>query len=165
MDSLVTPLEAACFGRYLSLIELLLKAGAVKTEVPDAMYPSHSSVFLKLIGLGICVIKNDIGKASLITACAQGQLDLAAMKITEGADVNLKDREKTPLIVACYFGHLNVVERLIKAGADVNEDNGFITPLQVACFAGHLSIVSELIKQGAGINLTCKDVTALTAAC
>lgn len=48
VDSLVTPLEAACFGRYLSLIELLLKAGAVKTEVPDAMYPSHTSVFLKL---------------------------------------------------------------------------------------------------------------------
>lgn len=165
VDNLVTPLGAACFGRYQSLIDLLVNAGAVTTEVPNVMYPLHTRVFLKLIGLGICVTKNDIGKASLMAACAQGQLDLAEKKITEGADVNLIDEEKTPLIVACYFGNLNVVERLIKAGADVNLGNGFITPLQVACFVGHLSIVSELLKQGADINLTCKYVTALTAAC
>lgn len=172
-DYFVTPLAAACSGGHPSVIKLLLSKGANKTEISNVEYIGHTGVVLKLIGLEIdlrktqliSVSKIDLQTTSFISACAQGQLELAEKMIKKGADVNLKDGVKTPLIVACYFGHLEIVNRLIRANVETDLGNGFITPLQVACYKGQLDIVSELIKGGAAVNLKYEEVTALAVAC
>lgn len=143
-SSLYTPLQIACKGEFVSLVEELIKEKAdVNLNVP------------------------------LIDACMNGNLRIVKMLIKEGADVNRTNCSVSPLLVSCINGHFNVVEELITVGASVNiiacqwpylyrfcpllqRDVRIMreemTPLIAACDFGYFKILKFLIKSGANVD-------------
>ncbi len=103
---------------------------------------------------------------SLMRAALAGDVELAKLLMSHGADPNIisKDRETT-LMAACGTGFINgyhrqrtpaerleLVKLLIEKGQDVNAaDNYGITPLMVAANLGDIEIVKYLISKGADL--------------
>jgi ankyrin repeat protein len=104
---------------------------------------------------------------ALTRAALAGDLELAKLLLSHGADPHLisKDRETT-LMAACGTGFINgyhrqrtpaerleLVKLLVDLGEDVNAaDNYGITPLMVAANLGDIEIVKYLISKGADLN-------------
>ena len=91
---------------------------------------------------------------------------LTNVNVSEGADVNLKDRyDRTALWIVGYNGNEDILELLIAAGADVNTSCFGFTVLMKAAFGGYRECVHRLIKAGAAVNFcSSKGETALTQA-
>jgi ankyrin repeat protein len=107
-------------------------------------------------GMDINTRQNDLNQ-KLFVAVADGNLDKAVRLITDGAQVNSKNKygtgEETPLIAAARNGHKIVCELLIAMEADVNaKDTRSRTALMRAAKYGHLDVVRLLIENGAEIN-------------
>jgi ankyrin repeat protein len=91
-------------------------------------------------------------ESALRRACADGNIEAVKQAITDGADVNAKNRIGwTPLHNAAFSGHKEIVELLIDAGADVNAKSGDagVTPLH---YAANKEIAELLIAKGAEVN-------------
>ena len=91
---------------------------------------------------------------SVHEAAADGDFDKVKIHISNGADVNAKDRRgRAALHRAAYPGHLEIVRLLIEHGADVNvEDKLKRTPLEHAAVASRTEVVKLLIEKGANPN-------------
>lgn len=182
-----TPLTAACEMGHVSIVELLINAGANvnlndgdKTPLTAACGNGHLNVVEELIKAGSNVNLSDGDKTALTSACGQGKFSVVKELVKYGSDVNLSDRENTPLTAACKGGHANVVEELIKANANVNLSGSnfellkskagillrdiYKTPLIAACEGGYTCIVKTLIEAGADVNLSDGYTTPLEIA-
>jgi ankyrin repeat protein len=111
----------------------------------------------------------------LIEAAKENNLSEVRRLLSEGADVNVKDRHGgTPLHWACSYGHVQVFKELVEHGADIEaETSNGVTPLHLACWNDHLAAVIELLnpddsngttttilgkrKSRAGANTEAKD--------
>jgi len=103
---------------------------------------------------------------TLMRAALAGDVELAKLLMSHGADPNIhsKDRE-TMLMAACGTGFINgyhrqrtpaerleLVKLLVENGQDVNAaDNYGITPLMVAANLGDLEVVKYLVSKGADL--------------
>jgi ankyrin repeat protein len=92
----------------------------------------------------------------LHTAAREGQFNVAALLIADGADVNAKTDGslQTPLYWAIRSGHSAMIELLISNGADVNAINPHgITLLHTAIFFGRVDFVRTLLGHNAKLNV------------
>lgn len=105
-------------------------------------------------------VRTRTDESPLMFAALNGQLDLARLLITRGADVNKPGW--APLHYAATRGHLAVMNLLLEHHAyiDASSPNG-TTPLMMAAFYGTPSAVKLLLEAGADPLL--KNEQALTA--
>ena len=107
-----TALGLACFFNHPDLVAWLLGKGA------DPNLPASNSFHV----------------APIHSACSVGSIDIVAMLIRHGADVNAKQQQDyTPLHQAAHAGRVDICELLLKNGADRNaRTSGGQTPLDMA---------------------------------
>jgi len=88
-------------------------------------------------------------------AARDGDIDQVQLLISQGADVNEKNRMGwTPLHTAIRNRQQALIEPLIAKGADVNaKDNSGQTPLHAAVYIGQKDAVELLIAKGADVNI------------
>jgi ankyrin repeat protein len=111
---------------------------------------------------------NDIDK-ELISAAAQGNVELVKKLIDLGADINSQKHwtQSTPLHVASREKQIKVIEILLERNANTELLEGnFMTPLLCACSTGGVGgsrIAILLIEGGANIHYVrdSDDMTAL----
>ena len=99
-------------------------------------------------GMDVNAKHDAFGITSLEIAAIAGHKEIVELLISEGADVNAKDKKgRTPLHHAATHGRKEIVELLIAKGADVNaKTEGGITPLDWA--KRHPEIATLLRKHG-----------------
>ncbi|ETE62186.1 Ankyrin repeat domain-containing protein 27, partial [Ophiophagus hannah] len=105
-------------------------------------------------GLGVNVT-NQTGLMSLHIAALHGHVDLVALLLKHGANIEAKDvNQAGPLHFACQNGHFQVVKYLIECSAKQNKRDIYgNTPLMYACVNGYQEIAAILLQHGASVNL------------
>ena len=112
------------------------------------------SVFLLFVSLTFDNAFAQPGK-SLAQAVVDGDIERVKTLISEGADINSKNRMGWTLLqTAIRNRRTEIVTMLIEKGADVNvKDNRGWTPLHFASETGQKAVVEQLIAKGAEINV------------
>jgi ankyrin repeat protein len=158
----------------VEMIELLLDKGAdINTKNDqgqsafDIAVPNNNYDVIKL--LIDRKAKIDVS-AALVQAVSASppSAKIIELFISQGADVNHKDKYGAPLLVkAANRNSAEVIALLLKKGADINatdKDYGR-TALFVASGFGHAEVVKVLIKNKAKLNIADKyKITALKTA-
>lgn len=138
-------LSQAIHAQNIAAIKALLK-----TVDPNCVEP-HTSAGLKRDQY------REVAHTPLSTAAKLGHLDIAALLLDAGSNIDFHDIDiQSPLMAAAYAGHLDVVKFLVKKGADINvisESHG--SPLHCATKGGYLEVMTYLLEQGANINAYC----------
>lgn len=130
-------------------------------------------LYLVCVGsLGVPLIKGDPSKigtleedeqgamdpkdASLLKACAEGDIELVKKYLAAGANIEARDYKvgNTALIWASTNGHVHVIHFLLKKGAHIEavSDDGHKTAILLASYYGHYDAVVHLLQQGARID-------------
>jgi hypothetical protein len=93
---------------------------------------------------------------SLRQAVVMGNADQVRSLLSEGADVNARDRiGGTPLHTAVQNRNIELIELLLDEGADIDaKNNTGQTPLHLAVNYSQQDIAELLIEKGADINIT-----------
>ena len=93
-------------------------------------------------------------ESPLYIAVKHGRLEIAKYLVSQGADLNTRDkRGKSLLHEAASLGDLEQVKFLISKGVDINvKDKNDSCPLHDAAEHGNLEITKYLIYHGADVN-------------
>ncbi|KAI0218690.1 Histone-lysine N-methyltransferase EHMT2 [Lamellibrachia satsuma] len=155
-----TALHAAAIGGYLSVVHLLIQAGATPhvtdqnlcTAAICAAEFGQTAVVRYLIKAGaIADAKGQDGMTCLHLAAKCGSVDTVKylVEMTD-TDVNIKDDGGwTPLIWATESCHLAVVRYMLLVGADPNiRDNEENTGLHWAAYAGCVDVAELFLNAG-----------------
>jgi ankyrin repeat protein len=91
---------------------------------------------------------------SLLDAVIKGSYSWVDQFITEGQDINQKDKNgDSPLHLAIVYGHTDIVRLLIHKGADVSmKGHRGDTPVMVAIDYGQSRALEMLLKKGADMD-------------
>ncbi|CAG2194238.1 unnamed protein product [Mytilus edulis] len=167
-----TPLLEACKKQNVTIVNLLLKAGA-NVNKDDAMCwtPLHEAckvgekdivnlLLEKNVNVNAC---DDRGYSPLLMATQNGCQPIVELLLAHRAQVNFSSNARTtPFLAACTKGHFEITKLLIVKGADFNIADGYgNTPLMVASYYGYCEIVDLLLAKGC--ELDQKDVKGWTA--
>uniref|UniRef100_A0A8D2CKT8 Ankyrin repeat and EF-hand domain containing 1 n=1 Tax=Sciurus vulgaris TaxID=55149 RepID=A0A8D2CKT8_SCIVU len=100
-------------------------------------------------------MKDNYYKTPLMTACANGNIDVVKFLLEKGANVNATDNFLwTPLHFACHAGQQDIVELLVKYGAVIDAVSiNNSTPLSRAIESCRLDTVKYLLDIGAKFQL------------
>ncbi|XP_028612859.1 ankyrin repeat and EF-hand domain-containing protein 1 [Grammomys surdaster] len=100
-------------------------------------------------------MKDNTYKTPLMTACANGSIDVVKFLIDKGANVNATDNFLwTPLHFACHAGQQDIVELLVKSGAAIDATSiNNSTPLSRAIESCRMDTVKYLLDMGAKFQL------------
>ncbi len=129
----------------------------------DVLFCDHCKTPLKIDS-----IIDEKGNTGLIFSAANGKTDFVRALISQGANVNAKNKEgKTALMYASYYGYTDIVKDLIHEGANVDAvcriNN---TALIYASVKGSVDVATFLLLARAEVNYkTPTGFTALMAAC
>jgi ankyrin repeat protein/L-ascorbate metabolism protein UlaG (beta-lactamase superfamily) len=99
--------------------------------------------------------RSEAGRTALQLAAFSGQVEVVALLLEKGADVNMKSikNKRSPLHFAVWKGHTKVAHLLLKGGADLeSKEVDGETPLHYAAASGELSVVKLLVAKGAKVN-------------
>ena len=105
--------------------------------------------------MGASVSSQHRAEATLLEACADGDIMMARAAIADGADIDCFDDENsTPLHVASFCGHLALVNLILDASTESLEARGQLegTPLHVACTGKRHEIVKILLGAKAAVD-------------
>ena len=105
--------------------------------------------------MGASVSSQHRAEATLLEACADGDLMMARAAIADGADIDCFDDENsTPLHVASFCGHLALVNLILDSSTESLEARGQLegTPLHVACTGKRHEIVKILLGAKAAVD-------------
>lgn len=93
-------------------------------------------------------------RTPLAAAGRKGNVNIAKMLLTAGADMKFYNQEKeTPLIAGASSGSLEFVQLMLDNGADLHRmSNAYGNVLIAAARKGHLPIVTYLVEKGAQVN-------------
>ena len=107
-------------------------------------------------GANVHAVRGEYKETPLHEAAGYGHVEVAALLIANGADVNEIDLGCwTPLHLAANGGRAEVADLLIEKGANVNAANrDGQTPLHVAAAHGHAELACLLMVRGANVNAT-----------
>lgn len=159
-----TPLQLALQVEDISILKLLIKAGAF-VDVTDAEgnFLLHVATLCKeseeiqklLIKAGANVnAKNDHGDTPLFWAVRAENENLFRLLINFGADVYAKNKNfENILHWAARSQNVDICELLITAGVDVNaRNNKGDTPVHIAVESENITVLSVLLKTQADVN-------------
>lgn len=155
-----SPLHFAARNGHVSIVDLLLNAGANKEgnygwrPLHLACNYGHESVVARLLVAGADVnFALRLGHTPLHFAAAGGHDTIIEKLLRAGANIDAtNDSMWTPLHNAAFGGHTRVVEKLIAAGAKLDEPANLDRPLHFAAKKGHIKIVEQLVAAGADTN-------------
>lgn len=108
--------------------------------------------------------RNRLGETALVILLKKDRIDLAALMLDAGADVNLAAINGiTPLMAAAYGGHNEMVKRLLKQGANPSAlDRLQKNAMTYAAGEGRTEVVVTLLSTGVNPNAVyANDLTAL----
>lgn len=139
------------------VMSLLARGFDANTRSPAGEHPlflairePSPKVAVALVGIPKIDVepRNAQDESPLMLACLKGQLDVAMLLISKGADVNKPGW--APLHYASTHGHLDVMRLLLEHHAyiDASSPNG-TTPLMMAAHYGTPSAVKLLLEAGA----------------
>lgn len=109
-----------------------------------------------LLSEGVDVHLSDLSGTALHQAALQGDVQLIALMLRHGADIEGRDASgDTPLCKAAVGGNMAAIDLLLKNGASVDgaAHLGGYTPLQHVAAGFRADIVERLIDAGADVNL------------
>jgi ankyrin repeat protein len=171
-----TPLYYAAAYNEAASVELLLASHAnpntyVSTHYPADLHPFGAATPLQyaaergnrrmaslLIEAGARVNeKGPTGRTAL--HCANRQLDVIALLLDKGADVNARDVDGTsPLDEAAWYGSLDTVALLLAHGARLNEPEPKTgaTPMNEAAYKGQTKLVHYLLQFNPDLQIADK---------
>ena len=88
-------------------------------------------------------------------AITRGDIDKVRVILSEGADVNAKDKfSQTALLYASRVGNIDLVRLLVESGANLNITAKYnLSALMLAVINGHGEVVRILINAGADLNI------------
>ena len=137
--------------------------------IHDAIRADDANEVKRLLSAGVDIsVKDNFGQTPLHWATLRDNIEIAALLISNGADVNVKGGllGLTPLHTATTDDKIGIAAYLISRGADVNaKDKLGQTPLHWAASMGRTDIAVLLISKGADVNARDnKDQTPLSLA-
>lgn len=90
-----------------------------------------------------------------LDATTRGEIDKVRLLVSEGADVNAKDKfSQTALMYASRVGNIDLVHLLVESGADLNTAAKYnLSALMLAVINGHAEVVRILIESGADLTI------------
>ena len=99
---------------------------------------------------------DDQGRTGLQNAAINGNLQIAAILIKAGANLDLRDKlGNTALHLAVDRNQVEMAQLLIDVGAALDLDNrAGMTPLMIAASRGNTAIVQALLNKGANARKT-----------
>ena len=149
-----------------ALIVLLLTAAGARAElalfgsyydnVARAAAANDALKVRQLLGDHSANQEDGEGRTGLQIAATNGNLQIAAILIKAGANIDTKDKlGNTALHLAIDRNQVEMAQLLIDVGAalDVDNRNG-MTPLMVAASRGNAAIVQALLAKGANARKT-----------
>ncbi|KAK8131140.1 hypothetical protein PG984_007578 [Apiospora sp. TS-2023a] len=161
---------------HTQLLDSLLAHGGAKNMLGTAVeliyqdwyaksFTNVRRIRLEVVGKLIAA-KTDLnaaGRETMKTALQQatemGQLNLVAILLSAGADVERKGPTgRGPLHIAAQMGHLEVIKLLLATGADIEaKDSTGQGPLHIAAQMGQLETVKLLLSAGADTEAETSD--------
>ena len=166
-DEMKTALQAAVYNDNVTMIQILLMAGA-KVNAPGGPFTalqiaareSNIRILRLLLKEGADVnapARTKFGMTALQAAASEGDCEIVHALLDAGADINAPPSEggMTALQEASRLGQIEIAKTLTGAGAHVNANPSPIdgrTCLQAAAEYGHIDLVSFLLENGANVN-------------
>ena len=88
-------------------------------------------------------------------ATTRGDIDKVRLLLTDGADVNAKDKfSQTALMYSSRVGNIDLVRLLVESGADLNITAKYnLSALMLAVINEHPEVVRFLITAGADLTI------------
>jgi ankyrin repeat protein len=163
-----SPLHVAVFNRNLTIVKLLIKAGADVNQV-DVMKnsPLHQAVgmfgklsIVKALVEGGAKLnqRGMFGRTPIMEASANGKLKIVKYLISRGANIQAKTcrGKENALMEASEGGHLRVVKLLLKQSMQLlnHLDSHNRSALMKAARSGHLKTFRYLMSKSPRINFT-----------
>ena len=166
------PLEFAAHGGDVSMVQLLLGAGATVSPTGSSTQPIHIASHIGSLGItsllldaGAAIDSTDTyGFAPIhLASVYMGRSAQIALLVSAGANVEALNPlapswQKSPLQPACLTGQLANVCALLDLGAIKDTGQDLLdAPLGIAIRQGHVDIVRTLLEQGADPNYASKS--------
>jgi ankyrin repeat protein len=93
------------------------------------------------------------GETALMSACFFNELEMAALLMERGADVNLKNNAGETALFEAAENSLEMVERLVDRGADIHmKDDDGSTALMKAARRNQLDVMKFMVSKGASLQ-------------
>ncbi len=150
------------FGMKLGnlLVVVLLCAAAcgpvMKTDLHDAVRAGDAAKARQWLAARPEAVndRDALGDTPLDVAAQTGNMEMAELLLTHGADVNAKANAGwTALHWAAYWQHPAMAELLLRHHADANARNSIgCTPLHWAAIRGNKELVERLVANQADVN-------------
>lgn len=130
--------------------------GAYYDNVARAAAANDAMKVLQLVGDHSPNQVDDQGRTGLQIAATSGNLQIAAILIKAGANLDARDRlGNTALHLAVDRNQAEVAQLLLDVGAALDVDNRMgMTPLMLAASRGNAAIVEALLAKGANVRKT-----------
>jgi len=149
-----TPLHVACSSGSISIVRLLLEAGANPRAIQCYRPIPGPPPGEKLVEY-----------SALQVACLHRNMGIVQVLLESGDDVQMEEEDgngNTLLHYALcdpqFCGRYNLVEMIVSRGADVAKANrDVVTPLHLASRGSDLPIVQLLVGKGANVNAVDKN--------